>query len=75
MWLCEYDDYSEAYKMDILNDRPHHFMPAMVNGERVADGSGQIVVDVPPLLLSLDLCQHYHILKLKEWCLSVCLSV
>ncbi len=27
----------------------------------------------PPLLLSLDLCQHYHILKLKV--VSVCLSV
>ena len=30
IWLCDFDDVAEAFKKDILNDRPHDLMPAMV---------------------------------------------
>ena len=30
VWLCKFEDLEEAFKKDILSDRPHGLMPGVV---------------------------------------------
>ena len=59
VWLCKFDDLAEAFKKDILSDRPHFLMPAMVSFEWFFSPiyyfttSQRMVPSAPPVLLLL----------------------